>query len=279
MNENSINIKKLFIYGLMSLAVLIVLIIIETGVRQTRIVFCDVGQGNATYIRTLHKVDILIDAGPNRSVLSCLGKYMPFFDKNLELVIITHPDLDHYGGLNYILDRYNIEKLIINNIDKDDAALKKLHKKLLNKQIDIESCFSGDKIHLRDDVFYFYWPPKDFYSSDDNDLSSVFYFQEKSFRLLFTGDTTPYVLNRLTDQNIGKVDIMEIPHHGSKYGLTGQFLKLADPKMVVISVGKNNPYGHPDKKILDIIEALKIKIKRTDKEGNIVVQPRRLTGG
>ncbi|PIP63493.1 hypothetical protein COW97_02205 [Candidatus Roizmanbacteria bacterium CG22_combo_CG10-13_8_21_14_all_34_12] len=88
--------------------------------------------------------------------------------------------------------------------------------------------------------------------------------------VLFTGDASPFVLGRLSHSTIGKVDILKVPHHGSKNGLTKKFLDLADPSTAVISVGKNNSYGHPSKEVLDMLKAKNIKIRRTDEEGDIV---------
>ena len=87
---------------------------------------------------------------------------------------------------------------------------------------------------------------------------------------MFTGDASPFVLGRLSHGAIEKVDVLKVPHHGSKNGLTKTFLDLADPKMAVISVGKNNSYGHPHKQVLDILKAKNINIRRTDVEGDIV---------
>ena len=87
---------------------------------------------------------------------------------------------------------------------------------------------------------------------------------------MFTGDASPFVLGRLSHGAIDKIDILKIPHHGSKNGLTKKFLDLADPSIAVISVGKNNSYGHPHQQILDMLKAKNIKIRRTDEEGVII---------
>ncbi|MEK7109611.1 MAG: MBL fold metallo-hydrolase, partial [Patescibacteria group bacterium] len=79
-----------------------------------------------------------------------------------------------------------------------------------------------------------------------------------------------FVLGRLSHGAIGKVDILKIPHHGSKNGLTKKFLDLADPEVAVISVGKNNFYGHPSNKVLDMLKAKNTQIRRTDRDGDIV---------
>ena len=129
---------------------------------------------------------------------------------------------------------------------------------------------SEDKISVAGDDFTIYWPPKEFNSANDNDFSQILLFEENNYRLLFTGDASPFVLGRLSHSTIGKVDILKVPHHGSKNGLTKNFLQVISPRLAVISVGKNNPYGHPAKKILEMLKAENVKVKRTDKDGNIV---------
>src|SRR3990167_4021962 len=106
---------------------------------ETKVVFCDVGQGDATYIRIYNKVDILIDAGSDRKVLQCLGKYMPFFDKTIELAVLSHPQKDNFGGFEYILDRYEIMLFILNPINNSAISFHTLIKKLENKKVELVS--------------------------------------------------------------------------------------------------------------------------------------------
>ncbi len=233
---------------------------------RTKIIFCDVGQGDGTYIRIKNKSDVLIDAGPDQKILSCLGKYMPFWDRKIELALLSHPNSDHYNGYFFVADRYKIDKFIT----VDGLIMSKTYKKLLSKMSDknIPVLFkiAGDKIKMEDGQFTFYWPPIDFTSSNDNDFSSVILFDG----VLFTGDASSFVLSRLSHGALGKVGILKVPHHGSKNGLTKRFLDLADPEVAVISAGKNNAYGHPNKEILDMLKAKNIKTLRTDVQGDVV---------
>lgn len=252
---------------------------------RTKIVFCDVGQGDAAYIRIKNKIDVLIDAGPDKSVLSCLGKYMPFWDRKIELILISHNQKDHFGGLNYILDRYQIGTVfLVNDLNTSLQSFKRLKEKIINKKAKIEETLAGKIIQavqprrLDEAKFTMIWPIRNLNSNNDNDFSNVLLFEENNFRVLFTGDASPFVFGRLSHGAIDKVDILKIPHHGSKNGLTKNFLDLADPTVAVISVGKNNSYGHPAKEILDMLKAKNtrtersrsIQIRRTDVEGNII---------
>jgi len=272
MNESPVKIRDIIIFSLFSFLVIFYLFILFYFDKKTKIIFCDVGQGDAAYIRIMNKIDVLIDAGPDKSVLSCLGKYMPFWDREIELAFLSHPNNDHYNGYFFITDHYKIDKFI--TVNTSGLIVSKTYKKLLNKisSMDIPLIFgvSGNKIIAGDGQFILYWPPINFTSSNDNDFSQILLFQEKNFRVLFTGDASPFILDRLSHGSFKKIDILKVPHHGSKNGLTKNFLDLADPSLAVISVGKNNSYGHPSKEILDMLKAKDIEIKRTDEEGNIV---------
>lgn len=268
MFESPVKIRDLILFSVISFTILLLIFLLSFFNDQTKIVFCDVGQGDAAYIRIKNKIDILIDAGPDKGVLTCLGKYMPFWDRKIELAFLSHPNSDHYNGYFFITDRYHIDKFI--TVDTSGLIVSKTYKKLLSKisDHDIPVLFkvASDQIKVEGEKFIFYWPPYGFRSPNDNDFSSVILFND----VLFTGDASPFVLGRLSHGAIKKINILKVPHHGSKNGLTKKFLELADPSMAVISVGKNNSYGHPSREVLDLFEAKNIKIRRTDKDGDIV---------
>jgi competence protein ComEC len=269
MQDSPTSFKSLTIAAVGSLAIILGVLWSYRAITRTSIVICDVGQGNAAYIRISGKFDLIVDAGPDRSILQCLGKHMPFYDRDIDLIIITHSDYDHYGGAEFLVDRFKIGQIVINDLSKNDSSLKRLKRKILMNAITVKPHYRGDVIKLGDGRITFYWPSVDFESNDDNGTSSIFDYQEGGFRLLFTGDSSPEILNRLTRQDVGGTDMLMVPHHGSRNGLTEKFLRLADPDIAVISVGKNNPFGHPHKSILDLIKAKKMKIMRTDEDGDI----------
>ncbi len=241
--------------------------------RSTKVVFCNVGQGDAAYIRIKNKTDVLIDAGPNKDVLSCLGKYMPFWDKEIELAFLSHPNKDHYQGFYYINERYKIKNFITTESPFVTNTYKQLINNLINKKTKIYYYFQSEKITVgKNSQFIFFWPNKNLVSSYDNDYSQIMIFKNNNFKILFTGDATSKILNNvLTDNNFlnNKINIIKIPHHGSKYGINKKFLEVIRPDIAVISVGKNNSYGHPTKEVLNLLKALNIKIKRTDINGDI----------
>lgn len=257
---------------------------------ETKVVFCDVGQGDATYIRIYNKIDVLIDSGPDRKVLQCLGKYMPFFDHTIELAILSHPQKDHFGGFEHILDRYNIMLFILNPINNSAISFQSLIKKLENNKVRLESKYSGDTIKISDYKITFYWPSKSYLASNIyknekisskfmlnntfvnlNKVSYVLKLDHKNKSILFTGDIDKEISNKIS-KYLGHINILKVPHHGSKNGATKKFIEKIRPNISVISVGKNNSYGHPNKEILDFLNNVNSIIKRTDIDGDVVIK-------
>jgi len=261
--------KKALVYSvLLSLFVIFAIIISTVFDNRTKIVFCDVGQGDAAYIRIKNKFDLLVDAGPDRKIINCLGKYMPFYDRTIEMVIVSHWQKDHYGGLLFLLDRYQIEQIVTGK----QTDVNKI-KKIIKQPIEIKFVDNKSRFNLFNDRLIFYWPGNNyFFSSTDNASSLIFSFQENQFKVLFTADAPASVFNYLPKQEISHVSILKVPHHGSKTGLNKTFLKLADPGLSVISVGKNNVYGHPHKEVIDSLKALNKNYWRTDENGDLVIR-------
>lgn len=274
MNED-FSFKSLIKTGFFSLSILFIVFYKISFQNNTKVVFCNVGQGDATYIRIRNHFDLLVDAGPDKKILTCLGQHMPFYDKTIDAFILSHPQKDHYGGLKYILEYYKVKRIYLSPVIKLPRELALIIRDSKLVKTDVKK---GDRIKLSDVTLLFLWPGYDselFCKNDENCLSLIFLLENKSFKALFTGDTIAAVLNLISRKNIDRLNnlnILKVPHHGSVYGLNLEFLKLAKPMTSVISVGKNNSYGHPTDKILELLKGLKTKIKRTDKDGDVVIK-------
>jgi competence protein ComEC len=244
-------------------------------------VFCNVGQGDGTYIRTVDHEDIVIDAGPDGSMSECLGRYMPFYDKTIEFAFLSHPQKDHYGGFNLLTNHYKINTFVTNLI-QNSMTFSNLLNKLQKNNTHIVSYFEGDIVKRKSYSITFLWPSKKFFfdhsffqygkrisSHDLNSFSQVFIFESNTLRILFTGDIDPQT--SLSIKDIGPVTILKVPHHGSINGLTANLLARSKPQLAVISVGVKNAFGHPSKAILSLLKTFHIQIRRTDREGDIVI--------
>ncbi len=270
MNKSPVSKKEFIIALCITILVLSIKFSASFLEDSTKIVFCDVGQGDGVYLRIHNRFDVMIDAGPDRKILNCLGRYMPFYDRNIELAFISHDQKDHFGGFNYLLDRYNIQKIFIPDIETSLQSFKRLKRKMKEKKISLQTIYTGTHLKIMNDLFVFYWPREHCIASNNNDCSLIFTFGENDFKVLFAGDASAKVLNSMLKEPLQNISVLKVPHHGSKNGLTETFLRLADPAVAVISAGKKNAYGHPSKEVLDMLESHKVKIRRTDTEGNIV---------
>jgi len=282
MQKSPITTKALLLSLLFSVLITGILFLSHLGKNSTIVVFCDVGQGDGAYIRIQNKVDVIIDAGPdNGMMLSCLGKHMPFFDKQIEIAILSHPQSDHYGGLISLVDRYRIKNLYISDRENTNISIVKIFQKIINSRGNVSVIRAGQSISALDSNFRFYWPPSYLINksgasiiknSDDNIYSSVFSYTEKKSTILFTGDTPSSLLTHIIKSAHISPSIFKVSHHGSKSGTSQELVSFVHPSLAVVSVGKKNTYGHPAKEVLAIFKALKIPIRRTDEEGNIVIR-------
>lgn len=240
------------------------------------VVFLNVGQGDAILINYLNRYQVLIDGGPDGKVLMYeLGKVMPKDDKKIEIVILTHPDWDHFGGLVDLLDYYSVESFLAGNIESDKESFQKLISKIQEKSIPINSPESGSRIDIGEYLdIEIIAPAKEFLFKEDNDNSIVtrLDFGENSF--LFTGDIGEKTEESLVKNqgNLLDVDWLKVAHHGSKNATSDIFLEKTTPDFAVISVGKDNRYGHPAEELLERLGKSGSKILRTDESDSVIVE-------
>jgi competence protein ComEC len=235
------------------------------------IIACDVGQGDAILV-TYKNTQILTDGGPNDGVLDCLSDHIPFWDRNIELVISTHPDADHSSGLIEVVKRYNTETILINRLDPGTQVYKALENAVGSRGVRVINPDDGMVLRLGMIQLDILHPLSDFESTKTNEYSIVSLLSYASFEAIFTGDIEQDISNELIINNkIRKVDYIKIPHHGSINGMTENLLKAIEPKIAVISVGAKNPYGHPRQEIIDMLSKQGVKTLRTDEMGDVEV--------
>lgn len=241
---------------------------------KLHITFCDVGQGDAAYVRFPDGRDMLVDGGPNDKVLACLGKHMPFWDRNIDIVMLSHPEKDHLQGLISVLERYDVEYFIRSDIANTTEGYAKLMDIIRQKGISQKFMAQGESIDVDNTSLSFLWPSGDVLgvsTTKGNDYSLVFSLRYGSFDALFTGDAPMDLIPRLrSGQALDVLEVLKVPHHGSKTGMNQAFVDWLHPQLSVISVGKNN-YGHPTKEIMDMLQTVDSRIVRTDLLGDITV--------
>ncbi|MBI3385620.1 hypothetical protein HY031_00890, partial [Candidatus Gottesmanbacteria bacterium] len=262
---------------------------------KLHIVFCNVGQGDAAYIRLPDGRDMLIDGGPDDKVLGCLGKHMPFWDRDLDLAVLSHPQSDHMEGFVSVLERYRVGYFVRSDITNTSEGYQKLHELIQQKKIAEKLVTSGDQVTIGKTSFAIIWPSdnqialmhrqkntitdrqgKNVLGSQSqanlNDGSVVLWLRYGSFDALFPGDADNHVNRQFTGTPLADetVEVLKVPHHGSKTGMTESFVTWLKPKLAIISVGKNS-YGHPSKEAMNLLSSVGSRILRTDQKGDIEV--------
>lgn len=235
------------------------------------IVACDVGQGDAILV-TYNKIQILTDGGPGSNVLACLSKYIPFWDREIELVVLTHPQLDHYGGLIEVLKRFKVNTFLTSDFQASTQGLEALKNALGGSGARVVTPDTDTKIRLGMIYLDILHPAKGTSSVSVNDRSIVTILTFKNFEAILTGDIGKKGIEEMIAEGVLRdVDYIKIPHHGSRNGLTPDLLEATTPEVAVISMGKDNSYGHPHEDILKMLREFGVNYFRTDEEGDIVV--------
>lgn len=226
---------------------------------KLRLIFCDVGQGDGTIIIKGNR-QILIDTGADNGRMErCLDRYLPFWDKNIEGVIISHWDKDHSEALNSIVKSYKIEKLLESTVSGSIIE---------NTVLSYETLKAGDRIVYGDINFEVLHPNKIF--KEGNESSLVIILSSESKKFIFTGDVDLKGEGEMMSWWNEKIDGIKISHHGSDTASGKEWLERLRPGIAVISVGKND-YGHPKEVVLERLKKLGINIFRTDQEGDVVL--------
>ncbi len=258
------------------------------------------GQGDAILITSFY-TQILVDGGKNAAVLECLAEHMPFWDRKIELVVATHPDSDHIGGLVEVLKRYQVHQIWENgltlgketSIAADFMALASFQAELGAK---VYAITSGATIYAdnRKITGIALAPSSNFLSktlpnksqteislldkssvdiessANTNDRSIVLYFNLDGVKVLLMGDLEAEgELALLHSSLISDVHVLKVGHHGAKTSTTSEFLHKSKPEIALISSGKNNSYGHPDPEVISRLRASGAEIFRTDQHGSI----------
>jgi competence protein ComEC len=279
--------KKVFIFlgALVAFNVVAWAVIFDlTKSQLLEVNFFDVGQGDAIFIETPKNQQVLIDGGPGTKILEKLGKEMPFWDRDIDLIILSHPEADHLLGLIEVLKKYKVENILWTGVIRDTPEYKEWEELIKKEGAKIFIASNGQKIKMTNGISIDILFPfesvegKEFRNSNDTSIVSRLVLGYNSF--LFTGDISETAEKELISEYscanscgfaVLDSDVLKIAHHGSKTSSSEDFLKEVSPEIAVISVGKDNSYGHPTQEVLENLNKYGIKVLRTDEAGDIKI--------
>lgn len=243
--------------------------------------FYDVGQGDAIHIRNAQGFDVLIDGGPTGRVVEKLGRTLPFWDRTIELMVLTHPHADHVVGLIAVLRRFKVQRVLVTGVLHTTDEYLTWLQEIKNQDIPITIAQQGQQWEIGDGALDILRPRNSFdgqivsegklgEGGGLNDTSIVTRLTFGKIRFLFMGDATSKVETELLKEN-ARADVLKVGHHGSKYSTSREFLKVVQPRWAVIQVGKNR-YGHPAFATLWRLQQARIEILRNDEDGDVVFE-------
>lgn len=280
---------KWYVLGTLFLAAVLVWLAVlayqPSGFLEVR--FFDVGQGDAIFITAPNGNQALVDGGPDKSVLAKLGRAMPFWDHSIDLLVLTHPHLDHLAGLVEVLKRYKVGAILMPNESIGTAAFNQFLKLIKERNIPVKYAKAGMIIHFGDSAAFYILSPQsgaelqfDEHSEGFgekgmslNESSIVGKLVYAKAKFLLAGDAGVETEQKLlaSGYNLAAA-VLKIGHHGSRYSTSEEFLKAVSPIYAVISAGANNRYGHPAPETLERLAEFGVKILRTDLNGDIIVK-------
>lgn len=240
---------------------------------ELTVAFLDIGQGDAIYIEAPNGNQVLIDGGPGRSVLRALGSAMPFWDRSLDLVIATHPDQDHVGGLPFVFDRLRVSGVMTTENTSATGAYKAFEEGVANEHGERLLARTGERIILdRGVVLEILFPYENTRGWDTNTGSIVARLSYGDISFLFTGDAPQGVEKYIASVygNKLKTTVLKLGHHGSQTSSAREFLSATDPEYAIISAGRDNKYGHPHKEVMDLLGEFSLQSLSTAEDGTIL---------
>jgi len=249
---------------------------IYSPTNKLEIDFLDVGQGDATLIKTPSGQNILIDGGPDNNVIAKLSENMFWWDKQIDLMILTHPHDDHLVGLIDVIKRYRVKKILYTGVKHSSPAYLEWRELIQEKKIPTTIITHPQTINFSENCYLdILYPEESFLNKEVSNLNnssivSKLFCKEKYF--LFTGDAETEIEEELVKKNIILcANILQVGHHGSDTSSSKDFLQAvgcSDFKAIV-SAGKDNDFGHPSRRILKRLERAGASVYETEKQGTI----------
>ena len=244
------------------------------GLIGGRVVFLDIGQGDAILIQSASGQNILIDGGSTRQITYKLDQYLSPLNRQIDLMVLSHPDPDHLNGLIEVTQRYQVKQIYDTGVNDPDINYQAWQTMIAQNNIPLHFVVGPEKLLIDDTMsLNFIWPWTNLIGhdlKDDNPGSMVIEMNFNNHNFLFTGDIPVEVETQLIPYlKASKIEVLKVAHHGSKYSSGIDFLRAIAPAYAVIPVGPNK-FGHPSFRALTNLAKTNTKILRTDERGDII---------
>ncbi len=236
--------------------------------------FLDIGQGDAILIKTPYGQNVLIDGGPDNTIIKRLSENLPWWDRTIDLMILTHPHDDHVGGLNDVLKRYRVNKILYTGVVHNSPAYLNWLELIRNSHVPLTIIDRPQAIALGDDCWLEILYPRSSLLGQGvdnlNNSSIVAKLVYREAKFLLTGDIEIEVEQELINSEADlTAQIMKAGHHGSDTSNSEEFLQAVQPNIVVIQAGAENTFGHPSLRAMKRMERTGAKIYRNDLDGTV----------
>lgn len=276
------------------LAVIVILLLVSwqsSANPDLKVYFFDVGQGDGILIRTPSQQNIIIDGGPDNAFISKLGQALPFYDRTIDLMVLTHPHDDHLVGLIEVLKRYQVKEVLSSGVLHNTDAYLEWLKIIKDKAIPLKIALAGQEFIFGQARLKVIYPFKSYVGQaivekageagaggnleNLNNTSVVTQLIYGEVKIIFTGDLEAFGEAQLVEsfknnQPALASQLIKVGHHGSADSSSTPFLQAVSPLYSIISVGRDNKFNHPSLRTLKRLTSLGVKIYRTDQTGNIL---------
>ena len=247
--------------------------------------FLDIGQGDATFIVFPDGQKMLVDCAIEGRIIEALGRVMEYWDHEIDYLLVTHPDLDHYGGCEEVMNRFEVKNIVYNGLQKEyDNLWNSFWQAIQSEEANYIEIDSEDVWQIASTSLHFYYPDHSIVDDQNipglekdvgaNNTSIVFELEYKDNEILFMGDAEEelekYLLGVYGDQLDS--DILKAGHHGSSGASSQEFIDLVTPQSAVFSCGLDNSFGHPSPRVIKRVERVSSTVWRTDLQGDIVAR-------
>ena len=250
-------------------------IAVEDRAGKLTVAFLDVGQGDAIFIESPTGTQMMIDGGPGSMVLRELGQVMPFYDRSIDLLLVSNPDTDHMSGFLDVLRSFDVSAVVEPGTVGASSDYRSFLEEVEKEKASHVIAQRGQRFELGGGVYFeILFPDREVSGLETNHGSIIGRLVYGDTSFLFPGDAPSAVEEYVAylDKERLDVDVLKVGHHGSKTSTGDVFLGFASPAMAIISAGKENRYGHPHPEVIDRLKQFNVQTLGTYERGRVIVE-------